>query len=82
VAWFCYLIYQGTHPDWWPPWDEGLPQEMRMMNAFVPVFIIYVMASFLMPVFIRAKEKAQRLQKPQTSATATPGSGKRPASVA
>jgi hypothetical protein len=43
VAWFVYLVYQSKHPEWWPPWDEGLPRESRMMNAFVPVFIIYLM---------------------------------------
>jgi hypothetical protein len=60
AAWFCYLVYQARHPNWWPPWDEGLPQEARMSNAFVPVFIIYILALVMLPVFEDARRKAQR----------------------
>ena len=51
ALWFVYLIWQARHPDWWPPWDDGLPQTTRMANAFVPVFIILILVLLLIPVF-------------------------------
>ena len=59
LAWFCYLLYQAKHPQWWPPWDEGLPQLMRMLNAFVPVTGLFLLAQFLVPTFQTIKEKAR-----------------------
>lgn len=68
AAWFAYLVYQAKHPDWWPPWDEGLPQEMRMLNVFVPVAMILVLGLILVPVFQKARQKAlqrrMNLQQP------------------
>ena len=72
MAWFSYLIYQAKHPDWWPPWDEGLPKEMRMINAFVPIFIIYVLCLIMLPVFERAKRNRERRQKQQAPAVVIP----------
>jgi hypothetical protein len=57
ILWFVYLVWQGNHPDWWAPWDEGLPQTTRMSNAFIPVLILFVFVLFLAPVFIKAREK-------------------------
>lgn len=59
AAWRVYLIYQATHPDFWAPWDIGLPQEMRMGNAFFPVYITFLLALILIPVFQQARYKAQ-----------------------
>ena len=58
ASWFGYLVYQGKHPDWWPPWDEGLPQGMRMLNVFVLVAMILVFGLILVPVFQKARQKA------------------------
>jgi len=58
VLWFVYLIWQAKHPDWWPPWDEGLPQTMRMANAFVPVFGIFILVLILIPVFQKVRERS------------------------
>ena len=58
ALWFIYLIWQAKHPDWWPPWDEGLPQTMRMANAFVPVFGIFILGLILIPVFQKVRERS------------------------
>lgn len=58
ILWFVYLVWQGKHPDWWAPWDEGLPQTTRMSNAFVPVLIIFVFVLLLAPTFSDARRKS------------------------
>ena len=58
ILWFVYLVWQGNHPDWWAPWDEGLPQTTRMSNAFIPVLIIFVLVLLLAPVFSQARRKS------------------------
>lgn len=58
ASWIAYEVYQAKHPDWWPSWDEGLPQSMRMANAFVPAVMVFVFMLILFPVFQKAKEKA------------------------
>ncbi len=58
AAWFAYLVYQTKNPEWWPPWDEGLPKEMRMLNVFVPVAMILVLGLIVVPVFQKARQKA------------------------
>ena len=68
-AWVGYLVYQARHPNWWPPWDEGLPQQMRMLNAFVPAAGVFLALLFLLPVFQQARHKAlqrrERLEQEQ-----------------
>ncbi|MGO8670511.1 MAG: hypothetical protein ACLQVD_03980 [Capsulimonadaceae bacterium] len=56
-AWITYLHWQVRHPEWWAPWDEGLPQVMRMMNAFVPIAIVFTFFLVLAPAFISARQK-------------------------
>ena len=58
VAWIGYLRYQFKHPQWYPPWDEGLPQSSQMLNAFVPVVGIFLLVLFLVPVFQKAARNA------------------------
>ena len=58
AAWFGYVLYQSRHPDWWPTWDEGLPQGTRMLNAFVPVAILLMLVLILMPIFQATRQKA------------------------
>lgn len=50
VLWFAYLVWQSQHPNWWAPWDMGLPQTTRMSNAFIPVLIVFVFVLMLAPV--------------------------------
>jgi hypothetical protein len=57
VLWMAYLLWQGAHPEWWAPWDEGLPQETRMMNAFVPVLMIFVAAMCLLPSLVAQRQR-------------------------
>lgn len=58
VAWIIYLRCQAKFPQWYPPWDEGLPQSSRMLNAFVPVAGVFLLALFLVPVFQKAARNA------------------------
>lgn len=58
IAWITYLRYQAKFPQWYPPWDEGLPQSSRMLNAFVPVAGVFLLALFLVPVFQKAARNA------------------------
>ena len=58
ALWLVYLVWQAKHPDWWPPWDDGLPQTMRMANAFVPVFSIFILVLILIPVFQKVQQKS------------------------
>jgi hypothetical protein len=71
------LFYQAKHPDWWPPWDEGLPQGTRMLNAFVPVAIVFLLVLVLAPVFQTARQKAlqKRLKMEQKQKIDAVGSG-------
>ena len=71
ALWFVYLIWQAKHPDWWPPWDDGLPQTMRMANAFVPVLIILVLVLLLIPVF----QKVRAINMKQHHKVASPAGG-------
>ena len=57
ILWLVYLIWQSQHPDWWAPWDEGLPQTTRVSNAFVTVLLIFVFVLFLAPTFAEARRK-------------------------
>lgn len=59
IAWSGYLHYQARHPQWWPPWDEGLPQASRMLNVFVPVVQVFPVVLILMPVFQKAERNAR-----------------------
>ena len=63
VAWIISLCYQSKRPQWYPPWDEGLPQSSRMLNAFVPVAGAFLLVLFLVPVF----QKAARHQPPSAN---------------
>ena len=67
MAWIAYLLYQAKHPDWWPPWDEGLPQGTRMLNAFVPVVCMFIIVLALAPGLqaVRQKARQKRLEKQQ-----------------
>jgi zinc transporter ZupT len=58
VAWFGYLVFQARHPDWWAPWDDGLPQEMRMTNAFVPVWMVFVLLLLFIPTAPQVRQQA------------------------
>lgn len=58
ATWITYLHYQRRHPDFWCPWDDGLPREMRMVNAFVPAIGVFCAVLFLVPIFQKAKDKA------------------------
>lgn len=48
LLWFAYLVWQARHPEWWAPWDDGVPQVSRMVNVFVPVLMIFVIAVFVL----------------------------------
>lgn len=58
ILWFAYLVWQSQHPEWWAPWDVGLPQTTRMSNAFIPVLIVFVFVLMLAPVASEAKRKS------------------------
>ncbi len=47
ILWSAYLVWQRNHPDWWAPWDDGLPQVSRMMNDFVPVLLVFLVVLFV-----------------------------------
>jgi zinc transporter ZupT len=82
AAWIGYLVYQERHPERWPPWDNGLPQQMRMLNGFVPTVMVFLAAIVLLPTFQEARDKAlrqqHRLQNKVRVVSATPGSTVRP----
>ena len=65
AAWVGYLKYQCAHPDWWAPWDSGLHQVTRMVNAFFPAFAIFLAAVVLFPTFVEARQKALKRQQRQ-----------------
>ena len=80
LAWLGYLLYQARHPGWWPPWDEGLPQGMRMLNAFVPAAGVFLALLFLLPVFHQARHKAvQKRQRLEQGRQQRPPRASRPA---
>jgi hypothetical protein len=58
--WLVYLVWQSCRPNWWAPWDEGLPQADRMLDAFMPAFITFCLLLMLLPEFLTAREKALR----------------------
>ena len=60
IAWIGYLYYQAKHPQWWPPWDEGLPQTSRMLSVFVPVAQVFLVVLILTPVFQKVGRNARR----------------------
>ena len=63
IAWFGYLRFQAKHSQWYPPWDEGLPQHSRMLNAFVPAAGVFLLALLMMPTFQKlANAKPHRVR--------------------
>jgi len=72
VLWVAYLVWQARHPEWWAPWDEGLPQVMRMTNVFIPVLMIFVFAFIcLVPMYERAQQQKRKRQGPHSQTSAT-----------
>ena len=63
VAWQGYLLFQSANPHWLAPWDEGLMQWQRMLDAFIPSLIAFLLFCLLMPVFERAREKARQTEQ-------------------
>jgi len=68
-TWFVLMVYMATHPDWWPPWDEGLPRETRITNAYLPLIAIFIVYFVLVPVVQRARQNALREQQRHTVST-------------
>ena len=57
-----YFLWQNQHPDWYAPWDEGLPCVTRVLNAVVPVIMIFTLAMILCPVFIQVHARNMYLR--------------------
>jgi zinc transporter ZupT len=72
VAWQGYLVFQSANPNWWAPWDEGIPQGQPMLNAFIPSFIVFLMFCSFMPVFERARDKRMRIEQTHRLRRTTP----------
>jgi hypothetical protein len=63
VVWCGYLLLQRAYPNWWAPWDDGLPREQRMLNAFVPAAVVFVLACIFIFVLSPVYKKARQLNR-------------------